>query len=202
MRAQRPVGAAPCIDAHAEQLPFADGFFDAAMAVLSDHHWRDPLAGLREMRRVAQRVVVFQWDGHATARYWLVRDYLPEVTGLAAGSPGLRDRARVLGARSEPVPIPWDCIDGFFHAYWRRPHAYLDEQVRRSTSVWARVGVAAEIRAVAALGADLESGRWQERHGALLALEQAELGARLLISGERAFAARGRSRPRTPPSHC
>ena len=45
MRAQRPPGAAPCIDARAEALPFADGAFDAAMAVLSDHHWSDRLAG-------------------------------------------------------------------------------------------------------------------------------------------------------------
>lgn len=62
MRAARPVGAPRCIAASAESLPFADGSFDAAIAVLSDHHWRDPIAGLLEMRRVARRVIVFQWD--------------------------------------------------------------------------------------------------------------------------------------------
>ena len=38
MRAQRPADAAPCVAARAEALPFADGTFDVAMAVLSDHH--------------------------------------------------------------------------------------------------------------------------------------------------------------------
>jgi len=62
MRAQRPAGAAPCVAAAAESLPFRDRSFDAAMAFATIHHWRDPVAGLREMRRVAGRVVVFTHD--------------------------------------------------------------------------------------------------------------------------------------------
>src|SRR5581483_6022272 len=90
MRMQRPGDAAPCIAASAESLPFADQSFDAAMAVLSDHHWSDPIAGLREMQRVARRVVIFQWDNQLLSRFWLVRDYLPEFATLAAGHPSLR----------------------------------------------------------------------------------------------------------------
>src|SRR6476619_1664022 len=78
MRAQRPTGAAPCVAAHAESLPFEDGSFDAAMAFSTVHHWRDPIAGLREMRRVARRVVVVTYDASAPAwreRFWLSRDY-------------------------------------------------------------------------------------------------------------------------------
>jgi SAM-dependent methyltransferase len=55
MRAQRPPGAAPCLAAVAESLPFAGLCFDAAMSVLSDHHWADPLTRLAEMTRVARR---------------------------------------------------------------------------------------------------------------------------------------------------
>src|SRR5580693_4972384 len=62
MRAQRPAGAAPCVAATAESLPFEDQSFDAAMAFATIHHWQDPIAGLREMRRVARRVVVFTND--------------------------------------------------------------------------------------------------------------------------------------------
>ena len=182
MRAQRPPDAAPCVAASAEELPFEDGAFDAAMAVLSDHHWADPVSGLREMARVAHRVVVFQWDNRRLAEMWLVRDYLPEVGWLADARPSLAERAAAIGASQEPVPIPWDCADGFFHAYWRRPHAYLDPQVRHCTSVWARVGAEPEARAVAALRADLESGAWQERNAELLDLDVAELGARLLVA--------------------
>ncbi len=182
MRAQRPSGAAPCIAAEAESLPFADRSFDAAMAVLSDHHWRDPVAGLLEMRRVARRVVVFQWDNTRVDEFWLVRDYLPEVTALTSKGPSLRMRAAAIGAQMEPVPIPWDCVDGFFHCYWRRPEAYLRRRVRQGTSVWAQVGPAAEQRAVEALAVDLSSGLWHRRNQELLALQEAELGARLLIA--------------------
>lgn len=183
MRAQRPDGAAPCIAADAVELPFDDRSFDAAMAILSDHHWPDPLAGLRELRRVARRVVVFQWDTLLDpSPFWLVRGYLPELRTLAAGRPTLAQRADAIGASMTPVFIPHDCTDAFFPAYWRRPEAYLDEAIRRSTSVWARVGAAAERRVVDALAADLESGAWAARNAELLGLDELDTGARLLVA--------------------
>lgn len=78
MRAQRPENAAPCVAARAEALPFPDGFFDVAMAVLSDHHWggsgRWPTRNasfsrrLGRVRRVASRVVVFSVGQHPDRR--------------------------------------------------------------------------------------------------------------------------------------
>ena len=138
MRAQRPPDAAPCVAGAAEALPFDDQSFDAAMAVCTVHHWRDPVAGLREMRRVARRVVVFLFDTSDASQFWLTRDYLPEVASLSgfrvlAALPAL---AAAIGAETAPVTIPWDCADGFYEAYWRRPEAYLDERVRRGISVW------------------------------------------------------------------
>lgn len=183
MRSQRPLGAPPCLAAVAELLPFARGSFDAAMAVLSDHHWTDPIAGLREMRRVARKVVIFQWDNTWIPRYWLVRDYLPEMAVAAQRRPSLAERAEAVGAQMQSVNIPWDCVDGFFHAFWRRPEAYLDERVRRSTSVWARVGSEAEQRAVQALRADLKTRAWHQRNADLLNLHEVDLGARLLVAG-------------------
>ena len=182
MRAQRPAGAARCVAAGAESLPFEDQSFDAAMAFATVHHWRDPIAGLREMQRVARRVVVFTCettDRTWRSRFWLTRDYLPEI---AASRVGLATKlADAIGARMEPVLIPWDCADGFFEAYWRRPEAYLDENVRRGVSMWAKVGQDVEQRAVRSLRDDLASGRWAERNRDLLDLEAAELGLRLLI---------------------
>jgi len=181
MRAQRPAGAAPCVAATAESLPFEDKSFDAAMAFATVHHWQDPVAGLRELQRVARRVVVFTCDTSDRSwrrRFWLTRDYLPEV---AASPVGLATRlARAIGARTEPVLVPWDCADGFFEAYWRRPASYLDDHVRRGISVWSRVGSHAEQRAVQRIRDDLASGRWAERNHDLLQLEAAELGLRLL----------------------
>src|ERR1022692_1778512 len=184
MRAQRPAGAAPCVAATAESLPCEDQSFDAAMAFSTVHHWQDPIAGLLEMRRVARRVVVFLFDTSDPSQFWLTRDYLPEVAELRTHRvlASLTELARTIGARMEPVLIPWDCADGFFEAYWRRPEAYLDENVRRGISVWASVGPDAEQRAVHSLRDDLASGQWAERNRDLVDLEAAELGARLLIA--------------------
>ncbi|MFB6823533.1 methyltransferase domain-containing protein [Streptomyces virginiae] len=185
MRAGRPAGAPPCVAASAESLPFEDGSFDVAMAVSTVHHWGDPMAGLREMRRVARRVVVLTFDTDEPGwqdRFWLTRDYLPEFAGVLAQFPSLAAMADAIGARAEPVPVPWDCADGLFEAYWRRPEAYLEERVRRAMSVWTRVGPQAERRAVRSLGDDLTSGRWAERNGDLADLDAADLGLRLLIA--------------------
>jgi hypothetical protein len=155
------------------------------MAVSTVHHWRDPVAGLREMRRVARRVVVLTYDADETGwdrQFWLTRDYLPEFAGLLDGWPALAGLAGAIGARAEPVPVPWDCADGLFEAYWRRPEAYLDGHVRRAVSVWARVGPQAERRAVRRLGEDLASGRWAERNRDLAGLDAADLGLRLLVA--------------------
>jgi SAM-dependent methyltransferase len=182
MRAQRPAGAAPCVAATAEHLPFEDQSFDAAMAFATIDHWQDPLAGLRELRRVARRVVAFTYDASDPDLFWLNRDYLPELASLWAGRPSLSELADAIGARTEPVLIPWDCADGFYHAYWRRPEAYLDEHVRSGMSIWARVGPDAEQRAVRSLRDDLASGRWAERNRDLVGLDAAGLGDRLLIA--------------------
>ena len=153
------------------------------MAFSTVHHWQDPIAGLREMRRVARRVVVFTFDTSDAHQFWLTRDYLPECAALRACRvlASLTELAGAIGARMEPVPIPWDCADGLFEAYWRRPEAYLDENVRRGTSIWAAVGPDGEQRAVRSLRNDLASGRWAERNRDLVDLDAAELGARLLI---------------------
>ena len=185
MRAQRPAGAAPCVAAVAESLPFEDQSFDAAMAFSTVHHWQDPIAGLREMRRVARRVVVFTFDASETGwrrRFWLTRDYLPEFAGLFTRWPSLAELAGAIGARAEPVAIPWDCTDGLFEAYWRRPGAYLEDHVRRAVSTWTRVGPEAEQRAVRSLRNDLDTGQWAERNSDLIDLRTAELGLRLLVA--------------------
>jgi SAM-dependent methyltransferase len=181
MRAQRPPGAARCVDARAEALPFGDGAFDAAMAVLSDHHWSDRLAGLRELRRVGRRAVVFQWDPAFVDAFWLTREYLPSFKRGLHG--GFADARAALGATREVVvPIPHDCRDGFLMAYWRRPEAYLDPTVRANISVFSLLPADEVDAMVAALRADLSSGAWERRHADLLASDELDLGYRILIA--------------------
>ena len=182
MLAQRPVGAAPAVQASAEALPFADGSFDAAMAILSDHHWPDRAGGLRELRRVARRrAVVFQCDLDVQVdAFWLVRDYLETFRPAAMT---MAEIAGHLGAqRVEPVPIPHDCRDGFLAAYWRRPRAYLDKRVRDGISVFRLLPPADVAVAIDRLSADLESGEWARRNAAILERDSLDLGYRLLIA--------------------
>jgi SAM-dependent methyltransferase len=184
MRAQRPPGAAPVVDATAELLPFPDDSFDAAMAVLSDHHWTDHERGLDELRRAARRrVVLFTWEPRTALDSWVVRDYFPGFARFSPPGYALeRTLERLGGGRIEPVPIPHDCGDGFFHAYWRRPEAYLDPRVRSGISVFARLGPGEIDQGLARLRHDLESGEWRRRHAGLLRLDELDLGYRLLIS--------------------
>jgi SAM-dependent methyltransferase len=179
MIAQRAPGAAPAIQASAEALPFPDGSFDAAMAILSDHHWPERERGLAELRRVARkRVVVLQHGDDGMG--WLDRDYL--VTFRPDG-PSLDELGRHFGmTRMERVPIPHDCRDGFLHAYWRRPHAYLDPDVRASISVFRLLSPEDVADAVTRLRADLESGEWQRRNADVLELDELDLGYRLMIA--------------------
>jgi len=183
MIAHRPRAAAPVVQARAETLPFPDSSFDAAMAILSDHHWDDRAAGLRELRRVARRrVVLFTWDPRFRNEFWLTRDYLPASKRLVPGM-ALQDIAGCLGgARILPVPVPWDCRDGFYHAFWRRPEAYLDDRVRAGISVFARLDDDEKASALARLRADLRTGAWEKRNLDLLQLDELDLGYRLVVA--------------------
>jgi SAM-dependent methyltransferase len=190
MIAQRPPGAAPVVRAGAEDLPFEDGSFDAAMAVLTLHHWADWRAGVEELRRVARRVVVFSWDPSFAGRLWISTEYFPGLVDPSrSGFPSLADQAGALRAtRVAAVPIPHDCHDGFYGAHWRRPEAYLDPAVRAGISTMATRTDEDFAEGLERLRGDLESGAWAERHGDLLALDELDLGYRLLVSGEGAAA--------------
>ena len=183
MLAQRPAGAGAAVRAVAEALPFGNRAFDAAMAVLTMHHWVDPARGLTELCRVARRTVVLTFDVTRHSDFWLVAEYLPEVTQLDR-SPLLRPEhvAEVIGAtRIETVLIRHDCRDGFLGAYWRRPGAYLDPAVRAAISGIARLPEAVVTRGMSRLAADLASGRWAERQVDLLERQEIDLGYRLIV---------------------
>lgn len=184
MRAQRPVGSAPVLDAQAESLPFDDDSFDAAMACVTIHHWQPPEAGLAEMRRVARGpVVVFTFELECLPAWQL--DYLAEGVELELPRFGpIGAVAAALGGRTrvERIPTPADCADGFFEAYWNRPERLLDPEVRASQSMWELLPPGAEERIVARLEADLGSGAWDAAHGHLRELEQYDGALRLVVS--------------------
>lgn len=185
MIAQRPPGSAPAVEGIAENLPFEDDSFDAAMAIITIHHWNDVRAGLTEMARVARRrVVVLTFTPMPPEELWLARDYFPRMLNFhSRAMPPIDELTAMLpDASAEPVPIPAGCADGFWLATWDRPEMHLDPDVRRASSVWHQISQDEIERGLARLDADLESGRWDERNGHLRELPELDVGLRLVTA--------------------
>jgi SAM-dependent methyltransferase len=186
MAMQRDVALPPAVLGVAESLPLADDSVDAAMGVLTMHHWADLSRGLAELVRVARkRIVLLTIDVEVEAKMWLFSEYAPEIVD--------RDRrefpeiSRLAAAFNVPtrvvnVPVPADCTDGFCLAFWSRPEAVLDPGARAATSGFARMDVVRQAAAVARLERDLDSGRWERRHGHLRSLPALDVGLRLVIA--------------------
>lgn len=187
MIAQRPAGSAPCVQAVAEAIPLRDKCVDAAMALLTVHHWSDVAAGIRQLRRVARRrIVVLTWDQSVIQNFWLLREYLPDAARIneELHVPLARLVELLGGAHVQTVPVPHDCTDGFGAAYWRRPHAYLDPTVRAGISMLAYARSDSLAEGLGRLAADLRSGQWQQRHPELLDQHELDAGYRLLVSDD------------------
>src|SRR5262245_37948321 len=144
MAAQRPPAIPPALRASAADLPLRDNSTDAAMAVLTIHHWDDELErGIQEMRRVARNtVVILTYDPLVSGEMWLMADYLPEVAELDRRifpTPALL--VSLLGGRTriEAVPIPRDTPDWMLGSFWAHPERVLDERARSATSGFARL---------------------------------------------------------------
>lgn len=169
MRTQRLANnKVPAINAKADALPFDNEAFDAAMALVTVHHWPDIAKGLQEMRRVTKKqVIVMSFDPDALDDFWNAQ-YFPELIAVEkARYPTIAFIQQALGGRSEviPVPIPLDCVDGFQEAYYGRPEAFLSKTVRQSQSAWGFLPDGMEERLVKALADDLESGEWDRKYG-------------------------------------
>lgn len=182
---QRPAGTAPVVQAVAEHLPWSDAAFDATLAILTIHHWHDRAAGLAELRRVARhRVVLLTWDPTCRDAFWLITRYVPEILDLDMPRfPSMAELAHCLGQiEVRPVPIPHDCQDGFLGAFWRRPEAYLDPNVRRAISGFAQLPPVVVNAGLARLADDLRSGQWDTQFGWVRDQTSLDLGYRLIIA--------------------
>jgi SAM-dependent methyltransferase len=176
---KRPASAAPVFQATADNLPFDDKSFDASMAILTIHHWPDKAAGLREMMRVTRGpIALLTFD--PSHRPWLT-EYLPDLAVLDDSQmPDMASYADWLGpVKVEPVPVPYNCSDGFLYAYWHRPEAYLDDRIRSgSSSFWSIKGLE---EGLARLSYDLETGEWDRKHAPLRNLTEYDAGYRLVV---------------------
>jgi SAM-dependent methyltransferase len=184
MIAQRAPELAPAAVTTAARIPLPDKSVDAALAVLTIHHWSDREACFAELMRVARRVVILTWDQELTDTFWLT-DYVPAIiesdAKIAVPIDWICDQLGTSDVR--PVPVPWDCTDGFLGAFWRRPEAYLDPVVRNGISTLTRIDQQVMNAGLELLLEDLQSGEWRRRHADLLDLQELDLGYRLIVAG-------------------
>jgi SAM-dependent methyltransferase len=185
MRAQRPPHVPHAVDAVAENLPFPDRYFDAAMATFTIHQWSDLDAGLRQMRRVtAGPIIILTCDPAEVERFWL-NDYAPLVLATEARRyPTISSVAPSLGGdvQVRRVPIPLHCVDGFNEAYYGRPERLLDPGARQACSAWSFVEAALADSYVARLQLDLTDGSWDRKYGLLRQQPHFDGSLRLIIA--------------------
>ena len=182
---QRRTDAAVAVQAVAEHLPLRSASVDAAVAVLTVHHWRDLERGIAEMIRIARRrVAILTWDHDTFKHFWLLRDYLPAAAATDAElAVPVSTLMSLLGdAAAIPIPVPNDCTDGFGGAYWCRPHAYLDATVRAGMSLCALTPKNQLEEGLSRLATELSTGDWSLKYADLLNLPELDLGYRLLVA--------------------
>ncbi|HMC49569.1 MAG TPA: methyltransferase domain-containing protein, partial [Solirubrobacterales bacterium] len=180
-----PVGTAPALQGLAEALPLDDKSVDAAMAIITIHHWSNLDAGLAEMRRVArERIVLLTIDAKKNSEIWTLAEYFPEAMALEEETmPSIASIAASLpDATVETVPMPSHCRDEFTSALWDRPEMFLEPATLRASSLWHRLDPEVIERGQERLRDDLESGRWDERHGHLRTLPELDIGLRLVAA--------------------
>lgn len=180
MISQRKAGSHRVEQAFAEKLPFEDRSFSHAMTVLSMHHWQDRGRAFQEINRVAtEKFVAITWDP-ASEPFWLTRDYFPEIyemdTLIFPALEELNDYFDEVTIR--PLQIPSDCQDGFLTAFWKRPEAYLNSQVRQAMSPFSKIKNLSE--GLQKLRDDLASGVWARKNQAILDASHLDVGYRLI----------------------
>jgi SAM-dependent methyltransferase len=187
MTSQRDKSLLPAVRATADNLPLHDRSVDAAMTVLSLHHWHpNQHAGIQEMRRVARkRIVIVTIDPRISGRMWLMADYLKEVAALDFETFPLPETiCRWLDCPTdiEILPINRNTPDHTLLSFWAHPERVLDPLARAATSGFARQSEGVVQRVVSAIKRDLDNGTWDERYGFLRGLHEFDAGLRLITA--------------------
>ena len=186
MRQQRlRKGKVPAVNAKADNLPFDDTTFDAAMAMVTIHHWPDIEKGLQELRRVTKgAVVIMTFDPNELDSYWSA-DYFHETLAVEkARYPSIDLVKKWLGGqcREISIPVPLDCKDGFQEAFYGRPEAFLDKRVRQSQSAWGFISDDQQEIMIKRLKDDLDSGAWDRKYGHYRKQKLLHCALRLVVS--------------------
>lgn len=184
MRAQRPAHLSEAIDAVAEDLPFTDNEFDAAMGTFTVHQWSDLERGVSEMKRVTHGpIVIMAADPERLHDFWIA-DYIPEALDRELTRfPKIQRLVELLGegTRVETIPVPLHCRDGFTEAYYGRPERFLEPEVTGAMSSWTLIDPEIVVCFRDRLAQDLADGTWDRKYGHLRNQPTYEGSMRLII---------------------
>ncbi|TWU09670.1 hypothetical protein CA54_49120 [Symmachiella macrocystis] len=185
MRRQRPQNLCPALIGTAESIPFDNESFDAALAILTIHHWPNLNECLREVRRVtAGPLIIMTFDPCAETEFWL-RDYLPEMEDVERSRyPEIQVVQNAVGGECKVIdfPVSLNCRDKFQVALYGRPEEFLKQEVRNCQSAWKFLPDGCEERFVRDLSSDIESGRWDEKYGHFRTRPAINCQLRLVVS--------------------
>lgn len=186
MRQQRlAAGKSPAINASAELLPFDDNSFDAAMAMITIHHWKDLDRGIAEMRRVTKGpVVIMTFDPDALHLGWLASCF-PELVAVESKRyPPINSIVNALGSNCsiQKIPVTLDCLDGFQEAFYGRPEAFLEKEIRDAQSAWGFLEENIKSPMLHHFEQMLKSGEWDARFGEYRQLPEFHGALRLLVA--------------------
>lgn len=172
----------------AEQIPLGDRTVDGVVVMLALHHFNDLEKGLREISRISNRkTILFAFERAKIPDFWLT-DYFPYFIRDTLATLSTREIARSLGriSRKEvaviPYLLPHNLSDLFAASGWRRPELYLNKQVRRGISSFAKMPVDELEAGLNRLQSDLDNGVWKEKYGSLLIQSEYDAGYRIIIS--------------------
>jgi len=173
----------------AENIPFADASVDGVVSVLTSHHFTSRKEAIKEMNRICPQghIVWFTCDHRKSVDVWF-KDYFPAIWNHTFNElPPIEEARQTLqeatGRQVEAVVflLPHDLEDWFMSACWRRPEMYLDPDVRKCTSTFAKMGEDEVREGVEQLREDLDNGAWKQKYGSILDKDTIDWGLRFLL---------------------
>ncbi len=173
---QRSSNAHSVVQGSAESLPFPNNSFTHALTILSMHHWVNREQAFKEINRVAtEKFIAITWNPDSDP-FWLTRDYFPEIFDLDKRIfPNIKEfESHFDNIEIDPLLIPEDCIDGFLAAYWKRPSAYLDVNVRNSISSFSKISNLS--KGLDKLKSDIDSKKWFHTNESILSKSMLDAG--------------------------
>jgi SAM-dependent methyltransferase len=172
---------------YAEAIPLPDKSVDGVVSILTIHHFYNLVKAFQEMHRIVKNgaIVLLTFDIRLATKIWL-DDYFPFLREDALKFLPLKEITNLIQVNTQrlvetfPLMLPHDLSDLFAAAAWRRPEMYLKPEVRAGISSFAVADQNLVEAGVKKLTEDLNTGKWHEKYGEILSLQELDTGYRFI----------------------